>query len=76
MADLPNGFRGIRFHSGRQVPRGTTIKVTMIGPIPFVEGAVLGGPQVAAPCAVVDQEIVLDDALFFPANALTKLDTR
>lgn len=65
MSNLPNGLKGIRFHSGRPIPRGTVIKATAMGPLIFVEGSVPGGPQVATPCAVLDSEIVLDDGLFF-----------
>ena len=65
MADLPNGLRGVRFYSGRPIPRGTTIRTTVMGPAVFVEGCVPGGPVVRTCAAIVENEIVLDDNLFF-----------
>jgi len=60
-----NGFKDVRFYSGRPIPKGTTIKTTIFGPIVVVEGSVPGGSHVVTPCAVVDNVIVLDDNLFF-----------
>lgn len=65
LTSLPPGVRGFRFYSGRPVPRGTTLKTTMIGPLVVVEGSVPHGPRVCAPCPVVEGEIVLDDAVWF-----------
>jgi hypothetical protein len=72
VSDLPGGFKTIRFHSGRVMPRGANFKVSLVGPIVFVEGSVPGGPVVRAPCAVVEQDIVLDDSLFFYHEFLGK----
>lgn len=65
MADLPGGLRGFRFYTGRAIPKGTTLKTTMIGPLVVVEGSVPGGPHVVSACAVSEYMIILDDALFF-----------
>jgi len=73
MADLPNGLRNIRFYSGRPMPRGTVIRASVMGPAVFVEGSVPGGPVVRTCAAVVDDEIVLDDALFFEHETRRKI---
>lgn len=65
MNTLPPGVRGFRFYSGRPMPRGTTLKTTMMGPLVVVEGSVPNGPHVCAPCPMIDGEIVLDDAIWF-----------
>ena len=62
---FPPGIHGIRFYSGRPMPRGATFKCTMVGPLVVVEGSVPHGPQVCAPCPVVEGQIVLDDAIWF-----------
>lgn len=68
---VPSQFKGIRFYSGRAIPRGTTLKTTVMGLLVIVEGSVPGGPKVCTPCAVVEDVIVLDDYLFF-SNELVK----
>lgn len=67
MSALPHGIRGIRFYSGRQMPKGAKFIVERLGNsgIYVVDGSVPGGPHVTAPCAVTEGEIVLDDNLFF-----------
>lgn len=62
---LPPGIRGFRFYSDRPIPRGLSLKTTMMGPLVIVDGSVPGGPRVIAPCAVIEGEIILDDALFY-----------
>lgn len=62
---LPPGIRGFRFYSGRPMPVGASFKTTMMGPLVIVEGSVAHGPHVIAPCAIVNGEIILDDALWF-----------
>lgn len=57
--------KGARFYSGRAIPIGTTLTVEEMGPLVIVHGSVPGGSHVTCYPAVVDGQIVLDDALFF-----------
>jgi hypothetical protein len=44
-----------------------------MGPLVVVEGRVPGGSLVVTPCPVIDNEIILDDALFFEHESVIKI---